>query len=366
MSDKDIFSIIDYGSSNLRLGIFENYPPFNKFLLNENVRHEKINLNYKIIENQNINNLILNAEKETNRHLKNINVMFDHSKIFSLDICLKKKIEKINIQNGLINKFLIEARTLNKINLDGINYDEYVEEDKIYNEIILDIKFILAPKDAIEDLRKIFKNYHIMINQLYCSSYIKTHNYNKNIDNFKFKVFLDIGEFKTTLVVYDENKLNHLNNISIGSAHITSDISKILKYDFKKSENIKKSLKQSNSTFINNEQTKNVLLAIIHARVEEIIDLSFKNFNNLNYLKNYSSILIFTGDGSKILDKNSIYLKDEYKFFNDMTFFEENTDLICGAGYLFHTSEKSDEVLIVPKTYKKQGFFEKLFYYFSK
>ena len=58
-------------------------------------------------------------------------------------------------------------------------------------------------------------------------------------------------------------------------------------------------------------------------------------------MKNYSSILIFTGDGSKILDKNSIYLKDEYKFFNDMTFFEENTDLICGAAYLFHTSEKS-------------------------
>ena len=69
---------------------------------------------------------------------------------------------------------------------------------------------------------------------------------------------------------------------------------------------------------------------------------------------------------SKILDKNSIYLKDEYKFFNDMTFFEENTDLICGAGYLFHTSEKSDEILIVPKTYEKQGFFEKLFYYFSR
>ena len=33
MSDKDIFSIIDYGSSNLRLVIFENYPPFNKFLI---------------------------------------------------------------------------------------------------------------------------------------------------------------------------------------------------------------------------------------------------------------------------------------------------------------------------------------------
>ena len=108
------------------------------------------------------------------------------------------------------------------------------------------------------------------------------------------------------------------------------------------------------------------MLEIIHARVEEIVDLSFKNLNNLDFLKNDSSILIFTGEGSKILDKNSIYLKDEYKIFNDMSFFEENTDLICSAGYLFLTSEKSDEVIVVPKSYKKQGFFEKLFYYFSR
>ena len=39
--------------------------------------------------------------------------MFDHSKIFSLDICLKKKIEKINIHNDQITKFLIEARDIN-------------------------------------------------------------------------------------------------------------------------------------------------------------------------------------------------------------------------------------------------------------
>ena len=50
MSDKDIFSIIDYGSSNLRLGIFENYPPFNKFLLNENDLPEKKPLQVEVID----------------------------------------------------------------------------------------------------------------------------------------------------------------------------------------------------------------------------------------------------------------------------------------------------------------------------
>ena len=94
MTDKQIFSIIDYGSSNLRLGIFENQPPFNKFLIEENIDTNKTNLNYNISRNKYINSLVLNAEKETNRHLKNINVMLDHSKIISLDICLKKKNRK--------------------------------------------------------------------------------------------------------------------------------------------------------------------------------------------------------------------------------------------------------------------------------
>ena len=59
--------------------------------------------------------------------------------------------------------------------------------------------------------------------------------------------------------------------------------------------------------YINNNENNDLLIKIIHARVEEIIDLSFKGIGNLDILKNKKSILIFTGVGSKILSRNSIY-----------------------------------------------------------
>ena len=78
-----------------------------------------------------------------------------------------------------------------------------------------------------------------------------------------------------------------------------------------------------------------------------------------------NSILVFTGEGSKILNKNSIYLKEEFNIFSEMNFFEENTDIICNSGMKYLNSENIEEVAIIPKKTKKKGFFTRLFYYFS-
>ena len=51
--------------------------------------------------------------------------------------------------------------------------------------------------------------------------------------------------------------------------------------------------------------------------------------------KNDKSILVLTGEGSKILDKNSIYIENYSDFFNEINFFEENTETICMSGINF-------------------------------
>ena len=108
------------------------------------------------------------------------------------------------------------------------------------------------------------------------------------------------------------------------------------------------------------------MIKVIHARMEEIIDLSFKRLENYDFLSNTNSILIFTGDGSKILSKNSIFLKEKYNVFNEMSFFEESSDLICSSGYNYMFSENKDEAILTKRKLLKKGFFEKLFYFFSK
>ena len=109
-----------------------------------------------------------------------------------------------------------------------------------------------------------------------------------------------------------------------------------------------------------------LLKKVIHARIDEIFDLSLKNINLEQIISDKNkSILILTGEGSKILDKNSIYLENNYKFFNEMNFFEENAETICFSGFNFNRKNHNLEVKVVPKKIKKYGFFEKLFHKFS-
>ena len=90
------------------------------------------------------------------------------------------------------------------------------------------------------------------------------------------------------------------------------------------------------------------------------VDLKNINFSSLINDKN-KCILVFTGEGSKILDKNFIYLENKFNFFKEMNFFEESVSTICQSGYNFYKKNYSYEVNIVSKKPKKNGFFEKLF-----
>ena len=223
-----------------------------------------------------------------------------------------------------------------------------------------------------------FKKIHISLNKIYCSTYIKSLKYLSFFENYKYKVFLDIGYKKTCLALYENNKLLYFNNIPIGGNHITKDISQVLKIDLLESEKLKRTLHEMDITFsniseneigdknLNKEEFKDLLNKIIYARIEEIINMSFKNNFYLNFLKNdEKSILIFTGEGSKILNKNSIYLKEEFNIFNEMNFFEENSEQICSSALKYSNSQNFEEIEIIPKKSKKSGFFEKLFYFFN-
>ncbi len=376
MVDDKLFSIIDFGSSKLRLGVYANYLPNSKFISEEDCFYTA----KSIVVEDNLKKIILRTEKEIGKHLKNIDVMLDNKECFSVDISIKKKIDNDKIENNLIKNFIREAKILiesNNIkfkiqhiiitnyNIDGKDY-KYLPNVSFVKNLVVELKFLLIPFSIIQNIKNTFKKNHISINNILNSSYVKSSHYLKYFKNYNTKVFLDIGLNKTSLFIYSGYDLIFFNFIPIGGNNITKDISKILNIDIIKSEELKKELKQNNLTFLNNEDTKDLLIKIIHARIEEIIDLSFQNFKNYDILKNSKSILIFTGEGSKILSKNSIYLKEEYDYFDDMNFFEENKIIVCDSAYNYSTSDQINEVVFVPKKQKNRGFFERMFYLISK
>ena len=83
------------------------------------------------------------------------------------------------------------------------------------------------------------------------------------------------------------------------------------------------------------------------------------------YIETSNSILILTGNGSKLFDKNSIHLDERFSF-KEISFYEENDIDICKSGISFKINLNHDEVKIVTKNQKKYGIFERFFNFFGR
>jgi cell division protein FtsA len=399
MTEKNFDTYIDFGSSKIRIGVFNKDLPEKKFfsekkcLSNFNLNYFDLNDSKKVIEK-----LIQYSEKEVGCHLKNINLMIDTPDLFSIDLSIKKNLEGKRVSIDDIKYLLQDARQLiQKNNFDKkiihIIIEKFIFDKKIFysipteniqcNYLILEIKFFCFSNLIIEQLNNNFKENHIAINNILCSSYAKSSNYHQLFDKYDKKVFLDIGYKKSCLTIFDKNRMIFFNTIPLGGNHITKDISQVLKISEDDSEDIKRSLNQSesifsnesNDEFISNLETKkklqekiplDLLKKVIHARIDEILNLSFRNIDFSSLLgEKKNCILVFTGEGSKILDKNFIYLENKFNFFSEMNFFEESTDTICQSGYNFSKKNNYHEVNVISKKPKKYGFFEKLFHLFG-
>ncbi len=183
---------------------------------------------------------------------------------------------------------------------------------------------------------------------------------------------MDIGYGKSAITVFQDNRILYFNILPVGGKHITNDISILLKISPEDAENLKKNLNQSNTTFenkiekINQTNSSDLSNQVIFARVDEIIKLNLADeYFNAFFQNKDNCILIFTGEGSKILNKNSIYLEEKFDFFSEISFFEENSTMICDSGFNFNQLGKSQEVNFLTKKPKNRGFFEKFFHFFS-
>ena len=205
MSNEKLTSIIDFGSFNLRLGTFGDNLLNSKFVTNINLIDNFLNHNNEI--NEKLQKLILNSEKEINRHLKELTVMVDTPECFTVDISLKKKIDKSLFNKSNLGNYLQEAKNLIKKNyfeykilhlviskyvVDGKEVDD-LPDNIIIDELVIDIKFILIPEIVTNRIKINFIKNHISVKNFYCSSYVKTLEYKKNFNNFNIKIFIDIG-----------------------------------------------------------------------------------------------------------------------------------------------------------------------------
>ena len=382
MNKKNYFNIIDLGSSRVRLSVFDN-----KLI---NIFSESKNLSFikdEIDNFNNIQNLIKKAEKKISSHLDNIILLVDSNKLLNIQLSIQKSTD-INTNVGIIYKsILMELNQLIKSNyleydiihtildsciIDNVKHDELPKNINKIKNLKINFTIICFPRKNIELLRKNFNKYNIQILSILCTSFTKTLSYLNKLSHNKLS-FMDIGWERTSIIIYENYKLKFIDTIPIGGFHITKDISKIFKIDLEEAENIKKSFNKSENEFsYKNEEKLNQISAVeifnknisvdllkkvILYRVQEIIDLSLNKLQ-IN-LKNTDLFLI--GGGSILFKNNSFYLKDKSEF-NSINYYVEQDAEICKSGLTYYLNNS----VMLEKSKKKQGLFEKFFNFFGR
>ena len=392
---KDKYStIIDFGSSELRLGVFDSKSS-NLFFQSKDISK---NDNYDEYS-KSINFLIREAEKKISSHLKNITVLYDTSDICTVDLSIKKKLDQKIVFKDICSSLILEANQLIKNSyLDKkvihIITNKYIVNNKTFskipdeiseelNTVILEIKFICLPYNKYNNVHGIFKKNNLNVLNFFSSSLVKAFNYIDHFKKNKFVVFLDIGLNRTTIIFFINQKLDRLNSIPVGGNHISRDISQMMKLSFEESEELKKSFNRSEIDFSYDESVsvgnldiikkiigKNIsiefLKKVVLARIEEIIQLSFKSISiskNIDTQKNLNLVLI--GKGSKIFNRNSFQIEDKYNF-KEINFYEESDSEICKAGLMFKKNYYYEfDPQKLRKKQKKIGIFHRFFNIFG-
>ena len=369
MNNKNFQTFFDCGSSKIRAGTFNVKNSNKAFYADSEFFTDRLNLELKIQD------IITSLEKNSNEYIDNISLMIDSPKMLSVGISLSKKLDGSKLKKSNIQFLVQEAKQqifkyydsynithiiINNYKIDSIDYP-YLPDNINCDFISLDILFICLPSDLVLSFKDIFSKSSILVNQIICSSYAKSINYKDSLNLSGYMSFIDVGFNKTSIISYYNEKILSLDILPIGGDHITKDISKILKIDLKSSEQKKLNFDQNLKFFNVEDVLLETLQKIIFARTEEILELCAKSIMSNSFALDEFK-LVLMGEGSKILDNQH---KDKISFSNDLDFLEETSEDICQSGFKFITELNKQEVVVVPKRQTKQGFFEKLFHFFS-
>ena len=369
MYNKNFQTYFDCGFSKIRAGTFNTDNIEEAFYAESEFFTDRSNLELKIQK------IITSLEKETDEYINSINLMTDSSKMLFVGISLSKKLNGSKLKQANIQFLAQEAKQqilkyyadhniihiiINNYKIDGVDYSHLPEEIKC-DFISLDILFICLPTDLVLYFKGIFSKSNILVDQIICSSYVKSINYKDNLNLGGHMSFIDVGFNKTSVISYYNDKILSLDVLQIGGNHITKDISKLLKIDLERSEKEKRNFNQNLKLSNDKDISIETLQKIIFARTEEILELSSKcSKSNVFIFGKFKMVL--TGEGSKILDNQH---GDKISFSDDIDFLEETLKDICQSGFKFRTTLNKQEVVVIPKRQIKSAFFEKLFHFFS-
>ena len=320
MNSKDPIGIIELGNIKIKCLIFKANDNKAEILsistTSSDGIHNDIVTNLTKATNA-IRSCISNAEKKAKISLKKINVVFEQPDFLCTKFSKHKKIDGSKIHKDDIDFLLKEAKKQlihndkkqSIIHIFNYNYivdgKTFVEEPiGVYADSLThEITFITVPKNNLKNINQAFIDCDIEISRLIS----RTFALGAKLLNYKELEFgaaiIDLGFEKISFGLFKNLALVHSLTIPIGTNHITKDISKVCSLNLDESENIRNNIDFSfqnnnklfdengylkNNYFINSnfrKISKNLILDVVKARLDEITDLLKKQFMVPGYNK---------------------------------------------------------------------------------
>ena len=345
----------------------------------------------------NIKSIIDIVEKELDFKIKNIYVGINSINFNFLTFGLSRNIgsyeieEKKDLQNlidqaaGIFYQNFPNNKIVHFFN-SGFYLDKknYVENPLGLKSKTLDVNFsfLSLEKNTIANFDKLFSIQGLKVNRYFYSPLASSILSADQSFLEKGFVNIDFGFDKTSITLFENSKILFAKTVPIGSIHINNDLIKAIDIDKSLAEKIKinfdKILKGQIDNSIkleieNKKVSMEMIIKIVEARVDEIIDHIYNNIIYCKSLNKAARKVIINGGGSelnflshRLSKKLKIpveYAKQSFPIKNtEFNVFSEFMVCLGIAKLIFFPL--SDE--IKKQSYQKKGFFNKFYSMFLK
>jgi cell division protein FtsA len=337
MNSEDPIGIIELGNLNIKCLVFkinsDKVEILSTSIISSEGFHNDVVVNLAKASTA-IRTCISIAEKKAKISLRKINIVFEQPDFLCTKFSKHKKIDRSKIHKDDIEFLLKEAkkqlilndRRQSIIHIFNHNYivdgKTFVEEPiGVYADSLThEITFITIPKNNLKNINQVFTNCDIEIERLISRIFSLGAELLNHEELESGSGIVDLGFEKISFGLFKNLALVHSITLPIGINHIIKDISKVCSLNIGESERIKNDFDFS---FQNNNQlfdeknflknnyftnsnfrkiSKNLILNVIRARLDEILDSIKKQLIISGFNLNSGANLLLAGGGSNLFN----------------------------------------------------------------
>jgi len=401
MSPEDVKGIIELGNRNIKCVIFSTNQNNESEIISTAVATSE-GIRNDVVENLSkasnaIRTCISSAEKKAKISLKRINVVFEQPDFLCTNFSKQKKIDGSKIHKDDIEFLLKEAKKQLILNDDKqsiihiFNHNYIVDGKKfleepigVYADLLThEISFITTLKNNLRNLNQVFTDCDIEIERLISKTFASGVELLSNDEMQSGSILIDMGFEKISLGIFKNLALVHSVTFPFGINYIAKDISKVCSLTFKESKKIISDIdylfKDSREVFDQEDYlkktyffesnfrkiSKKLISDVIKARLDEIINMSKKNFVFPSFNSNLGTKILLIGNGTNLFNiKKYIFnsLGKNLTQINSREILDENLASCLGAVKIVKDGWETEAIPSVgDRNIEKISFFAKIF-----